>query len=79
MDDWEKTLPEKKKKKIFTVTLTWKTLGVYHDLYLPRDTLLLADVFENFWNMYLKKYELDPGHLISAIRLAWQATLKRPK
>ena len=38
----------KKKKKIFTVTLTWKTLGVYHDLYLPRDTLLLADVFENF-------------------------------
>ena len=39
---------KKKKKKIFTVTLTWKTLGVYHDLYLPRDTLLLADVFENF-------------------------------
>ena len=30
-----------------------KTLGEYHDLYVQSDTLLLADVFKNFWNMCL--------------------------
>ena len=37
-----------------------KHLGDYHDLYVQSDTLLLADVFENFRNICIKVYELDP-------------------
>ena len=51
-------------------------LGEYHDLYVQSDTLL-ADVFENFRDMCLKVYELDPAHFLSLPGLAWQACLKK--
>ena len=41
-----------------------KHLGECHDLYVQSDTLLLADVFENFRNTCLKVYELDPAHFL---------------
>ena len=53
------------------------SLGEYHDLYVQRDTLLLADVFENFRNTCLKVYELDPAHFLSLPGLSWQACLKK--
>ena len=56
-----------------------KHLGEYHDLYVQSDTLLLADVFENFRNMCIKVYELDAAHSLSAPGLAWQACLKKTK
>ena len=52
-----------------------KRLGEYHDLYVQSDTLLLADVFENFRNMCIKVYELVPAHFLTAPGLAWQACL----
>ena len=52
-------------------------LGDYHDLYVQRDTLLLADVFENFRDMCLKEYELDRAHFLSLTGLTWQACLKK--
>ena len=54
-----------------------KNLGEYHDLYVQSDTLMLADVFENFRNMCLKIYELDPAKFLSAPGLAWQADLEK--
>ena len=56
-----------------------KNLREYHDLYVQSDTLLLADVFENFRNMCLEIYELDPAKFLSAPGLAWQAALKKTK
>ena len=44
---------------------------------MQSNTFLLADVFENFRDMCLKDYELDPAHLLSLPGLAWQACLKK--
>ena len=54
-----------------------ENLGDYHDLYVQSDTLLLADVFNNFRNICVKEYEPDPAHFLSLPGLAWQACLKK--
>ena len=40
-------------------------LADYHDFYLERDTLLLANLFENFRNMCLEISDLEPAHYLS--------------
>ena len=57
-------------------TFNIKHFGEYHDLYVQSDTLLLADVFENFRKTCQEIYQLDPTHFLSAPSLAWQACLK---
>ena len=52
-------------------------IGEYHNLYVQSDTLLVADVFENFRNKCLEIYGLDPIYFVSAPELAWQACLKK--
>ena len=59
----------------------WKTFKMkyfkdYHELYNKVDVLLLADVFENFRNICLTNYGLDPAHYYTAPGLAWDAALK---
>ena len=56
-----------------------KNLGEYHDLYLKIDVLLLAEIFENFRNVCLKHYELDPAHYYTSPGLSWDALLKFSK
>ena len=56
-----------------------KNLGDYHDLYVQSDTLIAADVFENFRNKCIEIYELDPTHFLSPPGLAWQAALKKTR
>ena len=58
-------------------TLKLNNLDDYHNLYVQSDTLLLADVFENFRKACIKTYELDPAHFTSLPGLAWQACLKK--
>ena len=57
-------------------TFNMKTLKEYHELYNISDVLLLADVFENFRNLCLKIYKLDPVYYFTAPGLAWNACLK---
>ena len=64
---------EKKVCKYFEI----KNLREYQDLYVQSDILLLTDVFENFRNMYINIYELDPAKYLSASGLAWEAALKK--
>ena len=40
---------------------------------------MVADVFENIWNIFLEIYESDPIKCLSASRLALQAALKKTK
>ena len=58
--------------KVFNI----RNLGEYHDLYLKTDVLLLCDVFENFVNVCLEGYGLDPCHYFSSPGLSWDAMLK---
>ena len=53
-----------------------RDLGDYHDIYLCSDVLLLADVFENFRDVCMEHYKLDPAHFYTAPGLSWQAALK---
>ena len=43
-----------------------RNLGEYHDLFVQSDTLLLAYVLDNFRNMCLEIYELDPARFVTA-------------
>ena len=56
-----------------------KNMGEYHDLYLKSDVLLLADVFEEFRNVCLENYSLDPAWYYTSPGLSWDALLKYSK
>ena len=46
--------------------LSCSTIGDYHDLYLYTDTLFLSFVFENFRELCISNYGLDPVHYYTA-------------
>ena len=60
-------------------TFKMKTLKEYLELYNITDVLLLTDVFENFRDICLKNYGLDPVYYYTAPGLAWDAMLKMTK
>ena len=68
-------------KDYLTCEKTWdkfemKNTGDYHDYYLRKYVLLLADVYEKFIDTSLKYYGLDLCHYSSSPELSWDAMLK---
>ena len=56
-----------------------KTMRDYHNLYLKTDVLLLSDVMENYRNVCIDNYKLDPLWYYTAPGLAYDAALKISK
>jgi len=54
----------------------FKTFKEYHNLYNVSDVLLLADVFENFRDVCMNNYKLDPAWYFTSPGLAWDSALK---
>ena len=48
-----------------------KNLGYNYDSHVE------SDILERFCNQCIEIHKLDPGHLLLALRLAWQASLKK--
>ena len=53
-----------------------RNIGDYHDQYLKKNVLLLADVFEEFIDTCLKNDKLDSCHFFSSPGLSWDAMLE---
>ena len=51
----------------------------YHNFYNLSDVPLLADIFENFRNICMNPYGLNPAWYFSAPGLAWDVALKNFK
>ena len=62
-------------KRLFNY-LDMTDFGDYHNFYLLTNVFLLADVFENFRNVCLQHYGLDPAHDSTSPGLSWQAAFK---
>ena len=80
-DDGKKSDGHISLKNYLTCEKIWdnfdiKDMGDYHDHYLKKDVLLLADIFEKFIGTCLKCYGLDPCHYFSSPGLSWDAMLK---
>ena len=53
-----------------------KTFKEYHDLYMKIDVLQLSDVFENFRDVAMATYKLDPANYITLASYAWDSMLR---
>ena len=52
-------------------------MGEYHDFYLKTDVMLLSDVFENYRDLVLKTYNVDPAWYLTAPSFSLDVALKK--
>ena len=52
-------------------------LGEYYDFYVQSNTLLLADVFGNFRNIFIKIYELHPSKFLLSSWISMVSSFKK--
>ena len=57
----------------------FNTFRDFHNHYLKKEVLLLADVLEKFISTCIKNCNLNPCHYFSASVLSWDAMLKKTK
>ena len=77
MNDEEITNEDYEHAKTVGKEFRIKTLGEYTALCNKADVLQLADVFENFRDICMQNYKLDPAWYYTSPGLAWDAMLKR--
>ena len=56
-----------------------KDFEIKKSYWVQSNTLLLADIFENFPYIFLEIYELHPATFLCTPELAWQAALNKTK
>lgn len=57
--------------------LKCRNLREYMEFYMILDCLLLADVWQNFRELSINVYKLDPNHFVSLPSLSWDSLLKK--
>ena len=65
-------------KKVWEV-FEIKNQHEYHDLYVQCNTLVPADVFENFRDKCIEICKLNSAHFLSPPGIAWQVCFKKTK
>ena len=76
MSEEGKTNDDYKKAKQIWKHFDIKNMGEYHDLYSKTDVLLLTDAFENFRDVCLSYYGLDPVYYYTLPNFAFDALVK---
>jgi hypothetical protein len=56
-----------------------RNLGMYSDLYVTTDTLILADIFEKFRTTCMETYQVDPASYYTLPGYSWDCCLKMSK
>ncbi|XP_064625915.1 uncharacterized protein LOC135486749 [Lineus longissimus] len=62
-------------QKVWSI-MGMKSLKDYLTLYLHCDTLILAEIFENFRNVSMKNFTLDPCHFVSTPSFSFHCMLR---
>jgi hypothetical protein len=69
------TISEYLHSKLVYKKFNCKSFKDYHDIYLSCDVYLLADIFENYRELCLEHFKLDPAHYITNPGMFWDAAL----